>query len=95
MQTLGTRVPRPEERARFMSAQTAVQHMAAAVGAIVGAQMLTEGPGGVLLGMRVVGGWSVALAMLMPLLVWNAERRLRRAAATPPLPATDPAIHQV
>jgi predicted MFS family arabinose efflux permease len=94
MQTLGTRVPRPEERARFMSAQTAVQHMSAAVGAIVGAQMLSEGPGGVLLGMNVVGAWSAALGSLMPLLVWNAERQLRRAAM-PPLPKTGPAIHQV
>ena len=84
----------PDERARFMSAQTAVQHLAAAVGSVVGAKMLTEGPGGVLLGMTVVGWWSVALASLMPVLVWNVERRLRRAAATPPLPATGRAIHQ-
>jgi predicted MFS family arabinose efflux permease len=95
LQTLGTRVPRADERARFMSAQAAVQFMAAAVGSVLGAQMLSEGPGGVLLGVNAVGAWSAALAMLMPLLVWSAERRLRRAVVMPPLPATDPAIHQV
>ncbi len=95
IQTLGTRVPRPDERARYLSAQSAVQHLAAAVGAIVGAQLLTEGPGGVLLGMTVVGWWSVGLATLMPLLVWMAERRLRRDAATQSPSPTGHAIHQV
>ena len=52
MQTLGTSVPRADERARYMTAQTAVQHTSAAVGSIVSAQMLTEGPGGELIGMR-------------------------------------------
>jgi predicted MFS family arabinose efflux permease len=33
MQALASRVPRPEQRARFMSAQSAVQHAASALGA--------------------------------------------------------------
>ncbi len=95
MQTLGTRVPRADERARYMSAQAAVQHTSAAVGSIVGAQMLTEGLGGELIGMNVVGWWSVGLATLMPVLVWMVERRLRPAAVPPPLSETGPAIHPV
>jgi predicted MFS family arabinose efflux permease len=95
LQTLGTRVPRPEERARYMSAQSAVQHLSAAVGSIVGAQMLSEGAGGALVGMNVVGAWSVGLGMMLPALVWMAEHRLRRAAAPPPLSPTGPAIHPV
>jgi predicted MFS family arabinose efflux permease len=95
LQTLGTRVPRPEERARYMSAQSAVQHLSAAVGSIVGAQMLSEGAGGALVGMNVVGAWSVGLGMMLPGLVWMVEHRLRRAAAPPPLSPTGPAIHPV
>ena len=94
MQTLATRVPLADERARYMSAQTAVQHLSAALGSVVGAGMLTDGPGGVLVGMSLVGWWSVGLAMLMPVLVWMVERRLR-AAAPPPLSTTAPSIHQV
>src|SRR5690606_31809883 len=36
MQTLATQVPSAETRARFMSAQSAVQHMASAFGAFLG-----------------------------------------------------------
>ncbi len=94
MQTLATRVPQPDERARYMSAQTAVQHLSAALGSVVGAEMLTDGPGGVLVGMALIGWLSVGLAVLMPVLVWMVERRLR--AAVPPLPsATTPSIHPV
>jgi predicted MFS family arabinose efflux permease len=95
MQTLGTRVPRPAERARFMSANSAVQHMAASIGAIAGAQLLSEAPGGALVGMNVVGWLSVLLAAPLPLLLWIVERRLQRPAAAPqPLSATGPAIRQ-
>jgi predicted MFS family arabinose efflux permease len=94
MQTLATRVPQPHERARYMSTQTAVQHLSAALGSVVGAAMLTDGPGGVLVGMALIGWLSVGLAVLMPVLVWMVERRLR--AAVPPLPsATTPSIHPV
>jgi predicted MFS family arabinose efflux permease len=93
MQTLGSRVPHPDERARFMSANSAVQHMAAAIGAIAGAQFLTETPGHALVGMNVVGWVSVLLAAPLPLLLWAVERRLRPlAAAPPPLSPSGPAI---
>jgi predicted MFS family arabinose efflux permease len=95
MQTLGTRVPHADERARFMSANSAVQHMGAAIGAIAGAQMLSEAPGGALVGMHVVGWLSVLLAAPLPLLLWAVERRLRpHGEATSPLSPTGPAIRQ-
>jgi predicted MFS family arabinose efflux permease len=86
MQTLGTKVPAPTERARYMSAQSAVQHMSAAVGAMAGAQLLSEAPGGVLVGMDVIGWLSVVVAAFVPLLLWSVERQVRRsevATATP------------
>jgi predicted MFS family arabinose efflux permease len=95
MQTLGTKVPRADERARFMSANSAVQHLAAAIGAVAGAQLLTEAPDHALVGMNVVGWLSVLLAAPLPLLLWAVERRIRRPGAAPqPLSPTGPAIRR-
>ena len=95
MQTLGSRVPRPDERARFMSANSAVQHMAAAIGAIAGAQLLSETSTHALVGMDVVGWLSVGLAAPLPLLMWAVERRLPRLSSVPAAPtAPDHAIRQ-
>jgi predicted MFS family arabinose efflux permease len=94
MQTLGTKVPRADERARFMSANSAVQHLAAAIGAIAGAQLLSEAPNHALIGMDVVGWLSVTMAAPLPFLLWAVERRLRRPSAAPaPLTPTGPATH--
>jgi predicted MFS family arabinose efflux permease len=84
MQALGTRVPGADERARFMSTQSAVQHMAAAVGSVLGAQMLSELPTGALVGMDLVGWLAVALALLLPPLVWGVEVRVRRRERAEP-----------
>jgi predicted MFS family arabinose efflux permease len=78
MQALGTRVPEPDERARFMSANSAVQHMAAAVGSVLGAQMLSVAPTGALIGMEAVGWFAGVLAVIVPPLVWGVESRVRR-----------------
>lgn len=78
MQALSSRVPEAEERARFMSAQSAVQHLGAAAGAFLGASMLRELPGGRLGGMDGVAWLAVALAVAVPGLLWLVESRVRR-----------------
>jgi predicted MFS family arabinose efflux permease len=83
MNTLSTRVPLPTERARFMSAQSAAQHTAAAAGGAISAALLTNGPGGVLVGMDRLGMLSIALTALVPAFVWLVTERLRRREIPP------------
>ncbi len=75
--TLTTRVPAPEERARFMSLQSAVQHLAAAFGASLGAQILTTTADHRLVGMAELAWISILFSLALPLLVVNVERRVR------------------
>jgi predicted MFS family arabinose efflux permease len=87
--TLTSRVPENPVRARFMSLQSAVQHIAAAAGAFLGAQLLTDRPDGTLGGMVLLAGVSMALTVAVPPMLWVVERRVRhreqaRALAVPP-----------
>ncbi|HEX6765013.1 MAG TPA: MFS transporter, partial [Polyangiaceae bacterium] len=77
MNTLATRVPKREERARFMSAQTAVQHFSSAAGALSVPLVLRDGPGGRLEGMATVSLAAMGLALLVPLLASFIERGIR------------------
>ncbi len=86
--TLASKVPLPFERARFMSFQSAVQHMASALGAFASSRLLVEGEGGRLLGMEKVGGISLALTAIIPVLVGLVERKVRSRVA--PAPPADP-----
>jgi len=81
MRTLSTRVPEPHERARFLSLQSSVQHMASAVGAVLGAQILSEGPGGRLVGMDDVAWLAISLAAVLPVIIWMVETRVQRRQA--------------
>jgi len=83
MQALSSRVPNARERARFMSTQSAVQHLSAALGAMVSAHMLSEDARGALLGIENVAWFSIALAMLMPIFLYSVQARLKQAAAAP------------
>ncbi|MEW5850169.1 MAG: MFS transporter [Myxococcota bacterium] len=74
---LASRVPLPHERARFMSLQSAVQHLASTAGAFASTQLLTELPDHTLAGMPVVAGTSMALCLLMPLTQFLVEMRVR------------------
>jgi len=74
--TLVSKVPRAAERARFMSIQSSIQHLASALGAFAGAHMLTELPSKALLGMSRVAWMSIGLMALVPLLLWIVERRV-------------------
>ncbi len=76
--TLSTRVPRPDERARFMSFQSAAQHAACAAGSFASSRILGEGPGGALTHMNRVAWFTIAMAALLPAIMARTER----AAAT-------------
>jgi predicted MFS family arabinose efflux permease len=85
MQALSSRVPAPRERARFMSAQSAVQHLASSAGAMLGAQLLTEQAGGALVGIDDLAWFAVATSVVLPAILYAVDRRVRaRGAGAPP-----------
>jgi predicted MFS family arabinose efflux permease len=75
--TLTTRVPRPEERARFLSLQSAVQHVGSASGAILSARMLRERPDHALVGMPEVALVAIALTAALPWLLRAVDAGVR------------------
>jgi predicted MFS family arabinose efflux permease len=81
--TLSSRVPGPGERARFMSFQSAVQHLASALGASVSAQVLFVQPDGRLGNVPTLGRMAIALTLLLPLLLFRVERGVRRRVPPP------------
>ena len=83
--TLTTRVPQSNERARFMSIQSAVQHGASACGAFASSQILSELPGGLLVGMDQVAFVSIGLTLTLPLFLYAVESAVRRRETTVPL----------
>jgi predicted MFS family arabinose efflux permease len=89
--TLTSKVPGPAERARFMSFQSAVQHLASAAGAIVSSFVLAQGSEGQLLHMPRLAALSLVLVAVFPGLLWLVERAVdRRAGApSPPTPESD------
>lgn len=74
--TLATKVPEPEERARFSSIQSAVQHLASAAGAFASAQLLTELPDHSLLGVQTTALASILLSFALVPFLWVVERRV-------------------
>jgi predicted MFS family arabinose efflux permease len=80
MNTLSSRVPFPDERARFMSAQSASQHIASSLGAMVSAVLLTD-HAGKLSGMDRVTVFAMALAAAVPFLVATVSARVARREA--------------
>jgi predicted MFS family arabinose efflux permease len=73
-----TKVPRPEERAAFMSVQSAVQHFASATGALLSSLLLHDGPDGRLVGMPRVAGISICFAACVPGMLRQVERGVAR-----------------
>jgi predicted MFS family arabinose efflux permease len=78
MRALSSRVPNADERARYMSSQSALDHIAAAGGALLGSQLLRELPGGRLDGMAALGWVTITLSSLVPLLLFLVDRRVRQ-----------------
>ncbi|MDP3157084.1 MAG: MFS transporter [Archangium sp.] len=83
--TLTTKVPAPEVRARFQSLQSATQHGASALAAMLSAQILTttELPTRRLEHMDTVALVSITLSLIIPLLLFLVERGVKRRALTP------------
>ncbi len=82
--TTTSKVPRPDERASFQSAQSAVQHAAAALAAFASARLLSELPDGRLAHMDRVAFVSIGLSILVPIVMLLVERALRRRDAVVP-----------
>lgn len=78
IQALSSRIPAASERARFMSAQSVVQHLGSAAGAFTASRMLWQLPGSRLGGMDRVAWLAAALAAAVPGLLWLLEVRVRR-----------------
>lgn len=76
MQTLTTQVPRPSERARFMSLQSAVQHVSTATGAFISSVLLSEGVNGRLEGMPRVAWLSLGFTSTMPFLMFHLQKKV-------------------
>ncbi len=81
MQALTSRVPDEPERARFMSAQSAVQHLSSASGAMIASTMLGSSPDGRLEGMPRVAWLAVTLALCLPFLLFVVQGRVERRGA--------------
>jgi len=81
--TLASKVPEPPERARFMSFQSAVQHLASAVGASVSSRILFVQPDGRLGNVPTLGRMAIAVTLLLPVLLLVVERGVRRRPTTP------------
>jgi len=75
--TLASKVPEQAERARFMSFQSAVQHLASALGASLSSQVLFVQPDGSLGNVRTLGRMAIALTLLLPFLLHRVERGVR------------------
>ncbi len=84
--TLMSRVPSADERARFSSMQSAVQHLAASLAAFASSEMLSEVavPGyenKALVGIPRVAMTSIALGIVIIGLFWVVESHVKRAAS--------------
>jgi len=86
--TLTTKVPEPQERARFMSFQSAVQHLASALGAGISSEVLFVQPDGRLGNVPTLGRMAMATVLLLPPLLFWVERGVRRRP--PGVPPGDP-----
>jgi predicted MFS family arabinose efflux permease len=83
--SLSTRVPLPEERARFLSLQSAVQHGSSAIGALISTAFLVEGPGHQLVGVPRLALFTLASVAIVPFLILLVATDVRRRedATTP------------
>jgi predicted MFS family arabinose efflux permease len=83
MSVLSSKLPAPHERAQYMSLQSAMQHIAASMGSIGASWILTTAPDQSLQHVDILVAMSITLAVMMPLLLWRVERRVKaRTAAT-------------
>jgi predicted MFS family arabinose efflux permease len=77
---LTTKVPRPHERARFLSLQSTVYHAVAGAAAWLSTSFLRQLPDGRLEGIPALAAVSMALSLAIPVLLYVVEARVRREA---------------
>ncbi|MEY4631363.1 MAG: major facilitator family protein MmrA [Pseudomonadota bacterium] len=80
--TISSQVPSQDNRGAFMSLQSTTQHFASATGSFVSSLLLTSDSEGKLTGMPLVAMISMAVSLLVPVLTWHLESRLRMADKT-------------
>jgi predicted MFS family arabinose efflux permease len=80
--TLTSKIPAPAERARYMSVQSAVQHLASALGAGLSSAVLFEHPNHALGGMPRLAILAIALGLALPFLLAAILRRLAPALSS-------------
>jgi predicted MFS family arabinose efflux permease len=89
--SLTTKVPAPVDRARFMSLQSAVQHLSTSAGATLSTWVLHERSDQSLDGMSKLAIFAIALSCALPMMVTLLQRRVRERDAarleTVPTPA--------
>jgi len=81
LNTLTTRVPPPVDRARFMSLQSAVQHLSTSIGAGLSSWVLHERADQHLEGMPVLAVFAIMMSLALPIVVLLLQRRVHARAA--------------
>ena len=81
LNTLASRVPPAPQRARFMSAQNAVQHIASATGALGASVLLGSDATGRLYGMERVTLLAIGVSLFVPPMASYIERGVREREA--------------
>ena len=76
--TLVSKVPRAHERAGFMAVVTALQHLAAALGALTSTVILSANADGTLVGIPFAASLTMAMAALLLPGIYILETRIRR-----------------
>jgi predicted MFS family arabinose efflux permease len=79
-QSIATKVPTPEERARFGSFTSAVQHGACAAGAFLSTKILAETATHRLVHMDRAAWVSIGSSVLIPMLLLMLEKRMKQRA---------------
>lgn len=91
--TLASKVPEGPVRARFMSLQSAITHMASSIAsAVIAPMLLFSMADGRLEGIDNVALVSIALALTVPFMIRVVERRLKARASAGPLATAVPAL---
>ena len=86
--TICSKVPTPQQRASFLSLQSAIQHLSTAFGAFVASQLLTTNSDGMLEGMASVTWFAMAITFTLPLFLVVLQSLLTaRSARSPSLNA--------
>lgn len=90
-QTIASQVPLPDQRASFMSINTAMTHGSASIGAFIGSLIVAQGPNMELLHMDRLVLLSIGLSLFIPVFFMRTEKLLKQRK-TQPAPIPDIAL---